>query len=480
MSARRLALPSVVALWALTAFAGLADGPSRTEAIAALRRAGRFYTEEIAVRGGYVYYTDLDDGTRWGEGEATPTQIWVQPPATPTVGEAFLDAHASTGDAAHLTAATAAGEALAYGQLRSGGWTNKIDFDPQGDPGAYRNGRGRGKNNSSLDDGQTPSALRLLMRLDAAHDGRHEAIAGAARSGLNALIEAQFPGGGYPQVWDGPTTGVPPRRASIPQDWRELPRIKEYWDLPTLNDGLAEQVVATLLRAREIYAERDPDLAARADAAARRFGDFLLRSQLPAPQPGWAQQYDPEMQPAWARVFEPPAVATSETQDVIEALLALHAATGEARFLDPIAPALDYLERSALPDGRLPRYLELGTNRPLYMERRGREYRPTFDDRDLPDHYGWKVDSQVPALRRRLERARAGRRSPGGERSDLAAEARAAVDALDDAGRWVELSQGGKLHGQAKIPAGHRYVASGTFAENMTALAAYLRADAAE
>ncbi|QDT17777.1 pectate lyase [Alienimonas californiensis] len=479
MPARRLALLLLAALGSPSPSSAFVDEPSRSETIAALSRAGRFYADEIAVRGGYVYFTELDGGRRWGEGEATPTQIWVQPPATPTVGEAFLAAHEATGDPAHLAAATAAGEALTYGQLQSGGWTNKIDFDPNGDPGAYRRGRGRGKNNSSLDDGQTPAALRLLMRLDAAHAGGHAGIAEAARSGLDALLTAQLSGGGFPQVWDGPTTDGPPLRASSPGDWRELPRIKAYWDLPTLNDGLAGQVVATLLSARQLYETRDPALAERADAAARRFGDFLIRAQLPAPQPGWAQQYDESMRPAWARVFEPPAVAASESQDVIEALLALHAATDEVRFLDPIHAALDYLERSALPDGRLPRYLELGTNRPLYMERRGREYRPTYDDADLPSHYGWKGESQVDALRERLAEARAGREPSRPSSSNRAAAARAAIDALDADGRWVEVSDGGPLLGQAKIPAGRRYVASATFAEHMTALAASLRADAA-
>ncbi len=35
---------------------------------------------------------------------------------------------------------------LCYGQLASGGWTNSIDFDPQGEKVArYRNGRGERK-----------------------------------------------------------------------------------------------------------------------------------------------------------------------------------------------------------------------------------------------------------------------------------------------------------------------------------------------
>ncbi|WP_171182619.1 pectate lyase [Alienimonas chondri] len=466
-------------LCGVVAPASAADDPGRDEARDALRRAGRFFAKEVALRGGYVYFVELDRPRRWGEGEATATQIWVQPPATPTVGEAFLNAYEATGDAPHLAAATAAGEALVYGQLKSGGWTNRIDFDPNGNPADYRNGRGRGRNTSSLDDGQTPAALRLLIRLDAAHDGRHAAIAEAVRTGLDALLAAQFPGGGFPQVWDDPEDPPPTLRAVLPEgDWRELPRVKNYWDQATLNDGLAGQVVDTLLLARTTYLEREPPLAERCDAAVRRLGDFLIRAQLPRPQPAWAQQYDAKMRPAWARIFEPPAVVTSESQDVIEALLTLHAATGDPQFLDPIPAALDYLDRSALPDGQLPRYLELNTNRPLYMQRDGGGYRPTFDDTNLPGHYGWKIGSRVETLRNKLQRAQSGRPPSPPNAVKLADAARRAIDALDDEGRWVETSDGSKLVGQAKIPVGSRFLASETFADNMSALAAFLRVDA--
>ena len=78
--------------------------------------------------GGYVYYYSVDLSERWGEGLATGDQIWVQPPGTPTVGMAYLDAYAATGEQYYLDAAREAAEALVYGQLRSGGWANSIDL----------------------------------------------------------------------------------------------------------------------------------------------------------------------------------------------------------------------------------------------------------------------------------------------------------------------------------------------------------------
>jgi hypothetical protein len=58
---------------------------------------------------------------RFGESMATPSQIWGQPPGTPTIGSAFLRAFAVTGDRRYLEAAREAAYALVRGQLRSGG-----------------------------------------------------------------------------------------------------------------------------------------------------------------------------------------------------------------------------------------------------------------------------------------------------------------------------------------------------------------------
>ncbi|MCA9045808.1 MAG: pectic acid lyase, partial [Planctomycetaceae bacterium] len=145
-------------------------GPTRDETLAAMRRAAEYYHEQVALNGGYVYYYSLDLKTRLGEGAATPTQIWVQPPGTPTVGLAYLSAYEATGDEYYLHAATHAAEALMFGQLKSGCWMHAIDFDSKGNrSGQYRNGKGRGKNYSTFDDNSSQSALLFMMKCDQAH-----------------------------------------------------------------------------------------------------------------------------------------------------------------------------------------------------------------------------------------------------------------------------------------------------------------------
>ena len=146
------------------AVSGNADEQLRKDASDAMKRAATYYRTKVATNGGYVYYYALDLGQRWGEGEASATQIWVQPPGTPTVGMAYLKAFEATGDRFYLDAAKDAALALVYGQLQSGGWTNSIDFNPRGKVAKYRNGKGGGRNHSAFDDGITQAALQLLMR----------------------------------------------------------------------------------------------------------------------------------------------------------------------------------------------------------------------------------------------------------------------------------------------------------------------------
>jgi hypothetical protein len=118
-----------------------------------------------------------------------------------------------------------------------------------------------------------------------------------------------------------------------------------------------------------------------------RSGDFLLDAQMPAPQAGWAQTYNSDLEPIWGRKFEPPAIASQETVGAIEALLDLYLYIGEDRYLEAVAAAAGWLEASRLPTGDWARFYELRTNRPLYMTR---EYELTYDDGDLPRHYGFR------------------------------------------------------------------------------------------
>ena len=455
-----------------TAHAQTLISPARAEA--AMAKAADFFTTKIAVHGGYVYYTSLDSPLRLGEGIATKDQIWVQAPGTPTVGMAFLAAYKATGDARYLQAARDAADALIYGQLQSGGWTASIDFDPKGKGTAlYRIGKGRGKNNSSLDDGITQQTLRFLIQLDVIEQGRNGSVREAVKLGLQALFAAQFPNGGFPQVWSGPSLSRPIVAAKYPDyDWRTENRVKEYWNHYTLNDGLAGTVAELLVEASEVY-----PTVPQCKEALLKLGDFLRLSQMPDPQPAWAQQYDAQMRPAWARKFEPPSIAGQESQDAIATLLLIYEVTGDEKYLAPVERAIKYLQASLLSDGQLARFYELQTNRPLYMTS---QYKLTYDDTDLPSHYGWKSRSKLESLHQRFIQAKSGQRQRARSKQVLTTQlekaASSVVRELDSEGRWVSEFKGERLTGQPEMKPGEKFISSERFAKSITVLADYLTA----
>jgi PelA/Pel-15E family pectate lyase len=443
-----------------------AEPALREQATAAMRRAATYFRSQVATHGGYVYHYSTDLQQRWGEGPTTKDQIFVQPPGTPTVGMAYLKAYAATGEKLYLDAARAAAEALVYGQLQSGGWTQAVDFDPNGSRVAlYRNGRGKGRNFSSFDDGQTQSALRFLIHADRALEGKHAGIRQAVEIALKAVLAAQHPNGAFPQGFDKPAPKYPAVKASFPTyDWRTEGKVKNYWDMPTLNDDLVGYMARLLEDGWTIRQDE------RCRQALLKLGGFLLLAQMPEPQPGWAQQYDFNLRPIWARKFEPPAVAGRETQDAIETLLRIYRLTGDAKWLEPIPRALAWLKRSHLPDGRLARYYELRSNRPLYMTP---DYKLTYSDRDVPDHYGWKTESRVAALEAALKNPKA---DPEAARaaSISDAEVRQILQALDAQGRWVSTYGGEMLVGQPKFAKGMKYLSSAVFSRHLEILAAYV------
>lgn len=447
-----------------------------------LLRAARFFREQVATEGGYLWQYSDDLRLREGENVADDRCVWVQPPGTPSVGLAFLRAWQVTGDAYHLEAARAAGQCLVRGQLRGGGWPYMIPFD------AVRRARldlrteppsnSRSvKRHSVLDDNTTQEALRFLVLLDEALGFRDTAIHEAALYGLSGLLRAQYPNGAFPQVFmpePHDPSRHPAKAAEYPPEGAEPTREKNYHVFYTFNDNLMRDVNRLLFAAWEVYTN-DVYLA-----AARRAGGFMRLAQLPEPQPAWAQQYDFAMRPCWARKFEPAAVSGGESQTILQALAELFLVTGDVGYLEPIPRAVAYLKRSRLPDGRLARFYELRGNRPLYFTR---DYELTFSDANMPTHYAFKIGygvdeewlATLPALPDAERRLAVGRLRTRGYRATAAAgavsdgAAARVLRSLDDQGRWTEEAEL-KAAGGKRIQA----IRCATFVRNTATLCAWL------
>jgi len=296
----------------------------------------------------------------------------VQPPGTPSLGLTFLSAYEATGSPFLLQAARDAAGALMWGQLACGGWDHKIDFDPvQSRHWYYRRDKEAGRaavngqrNQGTFDDNTSQHALRLLISVDKALGFKDEELHHAARYGLQFVLNAQFPNGAWPQRWP-----LWPKHFSA------------YY---TFNDNAINDYISVMLQAYIIYGDE------RYFTAVKKGGDFIILSQLPKPQAGWAQQYDWDMRPGWARVFEPPACNASVTPHNIATLMALYRATKDDRYLAPIPAAFEWLQASRLGNGKWARFYELETNRPLYVTKDD-EVVYVYDDRTRPG-YSWQGD----------------------------------------------------------------------------------------
>lgn len=450
------------------------DVPTVAEASRAMDRAVRFFRTSVSAHGGYLWRYSADLKKREGEGKADPDCVWVQPPGTPAVGMAYLSAYELTKRGYLLDAAREVGECLLQGQLRSGGWAHEIRFEPSARSRyAYRVDpeRPRANDRSQLDDDMTQSAIRFLLRLEKAQGRKDRRISEALDYALDALIEAQYPNGAWPQSFTGSNraSSRPVKAASFPETWSRMYTARPYAEHYTLNDNVMGAVIETLLDAWDFRRN------ARYRDAAVRGGEFLALAQLPEPQPGWAQQYDADMHPAWARKFEPPAITGGESQQVMRTLIMLALRTGERRFLAPIPRALAYYRRLLLPDGRLARFYEIGTDRPLYFTQR---YELTYDDSDTPTHYSFKVASHLDAIERAYEAALArlgsgstDRRASVRATPPTGEEVRVAVNGLDERGAWVE---DGRLRYHGDDDDTRRVIACDTFIRRLDVLARYI------
>ncbi|MCX7013547.1 MAG: hypothetical protein NTW86_13495 [Candidatus Sumerlaeota bacterium] len=418
-SLRRACIPAALACCALFGNPAWSEGaaePSYEQALAALKKAAAFI-QSISTNGGYVGILSLDGKERFGESTkqpATATQIWIQPPGTPTVGQAFLNAHRATNDSQFLDAARATGLALAWGQYECGGWEHLVDVGHM-KPGAKPVKK---SGHATYDDNNTQAALDFLMELDQTID--EPWLTEALELGLKGLKESQFPNGAWPQ-W------FPPRGG--------------YHDDYTFNDGAMNDCIRVALKAHKLYQRED------CLEMARRGGDFIILSQLPPPQAAWAEQYSQDMKPAWARAFEPPGASGHVTGLNILTLVSLYRYTGDEKYLKPIPAAIDWLERSKIGDNLWARLYEIGTNRPIYGDR-DKKVHYTLEEisEERQQHYAWQSAFKVPEALKAYQGALESMKSKEPETeqpvkpvkpSSLAPKTKLAIDALDEQGRWA-------------------------------------------
>ena len=261
-------------------------------------------------------------------------------------------------------------------QTPAGAWTKGIDYSRPPERGGPADVWSRG----TFDNEATSAELRFLARVIAANSPeRARPWRAAFQRGLEYIFAAQYPNGGFPQIY---------------------PLAGGYHDAITYNDSAMVRVLAIL---RDVAA-RAPGLefvpaTQTAEAAERlhRGVDCILETQIRTPdgrRTVWGQQHDSLTgRPCAARNFEPIAASALESASICQFLMSLPETTPVMS--SALDDAIAWFERVALHDvewhratvsgngllaapGAPPlwaRLYEIGTDRPI------------FGDRDRTIHY---------------------------------------------------------------------------------------------
>ncbi|WP_338760390.1 pectate lyase [Massilia sp. METH4] len=275
-----------------------------------------------------------------------------------------------------------------------------IDDDPSG--GVITAARGWNYV-GTIDNDATTTELAFLARVQAALPGADgDRYRESFVRGVNYLLDAQYPNGGFPQVY--PLQGG-------------------YHDAITYNDNAFAQAVDLLARvaARQgDYGFVPPALAERAGKAHDRAIEVLLASQVRVDGrlTGWGQQHDPlTLAPVGARNFEPVALSSSETARLLTLLMRLPRPAPE--IVAAVDAGVAWLKRVAVRDvgwsakaenGRFlearpgagpmwARMYDIATMKPIFGDRDGTIHTDVNElSRERRDGYGWYGTGPAAAL----------------------------------------------------------------------------------
>lgn len=186
----------------------------------------------------------------------------------------------------------------------------------------------------TIDNDATTTQLRFLARvITAAGPAGAVPYRAAFQRGIVYLLDAQYPNGGWPQVW--PLNGG-------------------YHDDITYNDDAmvqALEVLQGLAAGQPPYAFTGPELRGRAAAAVAAGIRCILGSQIVAGgrRTVWCQQHDElTLEPASARNYEPPVACSAESASL--AIFLMNQPDPSPEIVAAVRAAAAWFERTALHD----------------------------------------------------------------------------------------------------------------------------------
>ena len=303
-------------------------------------------------------------------------------------------------------------------QTPAGGWSKNLDMtrqprapgesfasdnEPTNQPGSDNDLAGDRKWNyvGTIDNDATTTQLRFLAKVIAATKSDNAVHQKSFLRGLDYLLAAQFPNGGWPQVW--PLQGG-------------------YHDEITFNDGAMLNVLALL---RDVaagtneFAFTPPQIRAKAAAGLQRGIDCVLAAQIVANgrHTVWCQQNDAlTLQPASARNYEMPSQSSAESAALV--LFLMQWPNPNSNVVAAVRAACAWFEKTKI-EGKAykpvqgkgrelvdapgsvvwARYYEIGSDRPIFGDRD----KTIHDDvaeisKERRNGYGWFRDTPKRVL----------------------------------------------------------------------------------
>jgi PelA/Pel-15E family pectate lyase len=298
-------------------------------------------------------------------------------------------------------------------QKENGGWPKNYDMRAVLTPDQRQGlALAKGDTNTTFDNGATHAHVRYLA--EAYRVTREARYRDACLRGIDFILEAQLPLGGWPQFF---------------------PDKRGYRRYITFNDGAmigVMNVLQQILERKPAYLFVDSLRRERAARAFLRGVECVLRCQIRdgGVLTAWCQQHDDlDFRPVPARSFEPAALCGGESAGIVLFLMSLD--RPRAEIVEAVQAAVQWFARSRLSGIRVKevraaiekfqyhtadfdrvvvadslappvwaRYYEIGTNVPVFCNRDGKPvYTLAEVERERRTGYAWYTYDPFDVLR---------------------------------------------------------------------------------
>ena len=293
-------------------------------------------------------------------------------------------------------------------QREIGGWHKNIDMAKRlTEKEKAEISKQKKQDDSTIDNGATYTQLQYLARVYTAKKlERHKS---AFLAGVDYLLKAQYPNGGWPQYY---------------------PRLTGYYKHITFNDDAMIGVIKLLndiAKKKAAFTFVDEDRRQKAEKAVKKGIEVILKAQVvvAGKRTVWGAQHDEvTLAPAAARKFEPVSLCSRESVGIVRFLMSID--KPDVRIIEAIESAIAWFEKTKInglrwtqqhdttsgrgfshvlvKDSQAPpvwaRFYEIGTDRPIFAGRDAKvRYSVMEIEEERREGYAWYVSDPYKLIK---------------------------------------------------------------------------------